>query len=119
MLCRFKLNIRNFVTGNPFFIKRIAMKAFKQFYLIGLATLILTSTCSSSAGQVDYEAGRKKMVTEQLITRGITNAEVIRAMLKVPRHLFVPDENRYRAYGDHPITIGEGQTISHCNLFSF
>lgn len=112
MLYRFKLNIRNFVTGKPFFIKQIAMKAFKPFYLIGIVALFLISTCTPSSGQTDYEAERKKMVTEQLITRGITNGDVVKAMLKVPRHLFVPIENRYRAYGDHPIVIGEGQTIS-------
>ena len=88
------------------------MSTLKKYYLIAAAILSLTCTCFSSAGQIDYEAERKKMVTEQLLTRGITNGDVVKSMLKVPRHLFVPIENRYRAYGDHPITIGEGQTIS-------
>jgi protein-L-isoaspartate(D-aspartate) O-methyltransferase len=52
------------------------------------------------------------MVEEQLVRRGITDARVLEAMRKVPRHLFVEEALRDRAYGDHPLPIGEGQTIS-------
>ncbi|MBI2878987.1 MAG: protein-L-isoaspartate(D-aspartate) O-methyltransferase [Candidatus Rokubacteria bacterium] len=52
------------------------------------------------------------MVEEQLIRRGITDARLLAAMRKVPRHLFVEEALRDRAYGDHPLPIGEGQTIS-------
>ncbi len=44
--------------------------------------------------------------------RGISDQRVIEAMLKVERHLFVPDALRDRAYEDRPLPIGEGQTIS-------
>lgn len=52
------------------------------------------------------------MVDEQLIRRGITDARVVEAMRKIPRHLFVEEALRDRAYGDYPLPIGDGQTIS-------
>ncbi|MGD9212886.1 MAG: protein-L-isoaspartate(D-aspartate) O-methyltransferase [Desulfobacteraceae bacterium] len=59
-----------------------------------------------------YERLRKEMVKRQIEARGITDARVISAMLKVPRHLFVSDALRDQAYGDFPLPIGEQQTIS-------
>jgi len=52
------------------------------------------------------------MIEEQLIRRGITDERVIGVMRSVPRHLFVEEALRDRAYGDHPLPIGEQQTIS-------
>ena len=52
------------------------------------------------------------MIEEQLVRRGITDERVIEAMRSVPRHLFVEEALRDRAYGDHPLPIGEQQTIS-------
>lgn len=52
------------------------------------------------------------MVQEQLVPRGITDPAVLKAMNTLPRHLFVEDALQYQAYGDHPLPIGEGQTIS-------
>ncbi len=52
------------------------------------------------------------MVEEQLLPRGITDEATLRAMRAVPRHLFVDDAMASRAYGDHPLPIGAGQTIS-------
>lgn len=52
------------------------------------------------------------MVEEQLVARGVTDPRVLAAMRRVPRHLFVEEALRDRAYGDHPLPIGEGQTIS-------
>src|SRR3989338_10736543 len=55
---------------------------------------------------------RQKMVKEQIAGRGITDKRVLEVMLKVRRHLFVPEDWRAAAYEDHPIAIGYGQTIS-------
>ena len=55
---------------------------------------------------------RERMVVETIERRGITDAEVLKAMRSVPRHLFVPEEDQGYAYGDHPLPIGYGQTIS-------
>ena len=52
------------------------------------------------------------MVEEQLIPRGIHDPKTLDAMRKVPRHLFVEDALRNQAYGDFPLPIGRGQTIS-------
>ncbi len=52
------------------------------------------------------------MVQEQIIRRGITDENLLYAMRKVERHLFLPEHNRYNAYQDFPIPIGQGQTIS-------
>ncbi|MCX5735381.1 MAG: protein-L-isoaspartate(D-aspartate) O-methyltransferase [candidate division NC10 bacterium] len=52
------------------------------------------------------------MVSEQLERRGILDPRVLRAVGKVPRHLFVDEALVGRAYGDHPLPIGDGQTIS-------
>jgi protein-L-isoaspartate(D-aspartate) O-methyltransferase len=55
---------------------------------------------------------RKRMVEEQIIARGVKDEAVIKAMLKVPRHKFVPKGLESFAYLDRPLPIGEGQTIS-------
>jgi protein-L-isoaspartate(D-aspartate) O-methyltransferase len=59
-----------------------------------------------------YEAARLRMVDRQIRARGVTNAAVLEAMRKVPRHLFVPPDLRDEAYDDTPLPIGHGQTIS-------
>ena len=55
---------------------------------------------------------RMAMVSEQIEARGVLNGEVLEAMRSVPRHLFMPESQRSQAYADHPVPIGEGQTIS-------
>ncbi len=59
-----------------------------------------------------YEDARREMVEKQIIARGITDRNVINAMLKVERHRFVPKEYEKYAYIDGPLPIGEDQTIS-------
>ena len=61
---------------------------------------------------LDYEIAREKMVTEQLVNRGVRDSRVLAVMRKVPRHLFVDEALAARAYGDYPLPIGEKQTIS-------
>ncbi|MDY7027255.1 MAG: protein-L-isoaspartate(D-aspartate) O-methyltransferase [Spirochaetota bacterium] len=67
-----------------------------------------------SAGERSCERAeeRQAMVRSQLYDRGITDREVLGAMSNVPRHLFVPEQERRRAYADTPLPIGYGQTIS-------
>ena len=62
---------------------------------------------------------RARMVHEQIARRGIEDQAVLGAMLAVPRHLFVPEAHRGRAYGDHPLPIGHGQTISQPYIVAF
>ena len=59
-----------------------------------------------------YALLRKRMVDSQLRARGIGDERVLGAMERVPRHEFAPARYRDQAYEDHPLPIGEGQTIS-------
>jgi protein-L-isoaspartate(D-aspartate) O-methyltransferase len=61
---------------------------------------------------IDFSKARLKMVEEQIISRGIQDPKLIVAMQKVPRHLFVEEALQNQAYNDHPLPIGEKQTIS-------
>jgi protein-L-isoaspartate(D-aspartate) O-methyltransferase len=60
----------------------------------------------------DYNEARQAMVTLQLKHRDINDPRVLAAMGRVPRHRFVPGGLASRAYGDYPLPIGQGQTIS-------
>lgn len=60
----------------------------------------------------DYAIARRRMVEEQVKARGVRDQRVIDAMLRVPRHLFVPSALADQAYSDFPLPIGERQTIS-------
>ncbi|HHO48641.1 MAG TPA: protein-L-isoaspartate(D-aspartate) O-methyltransferase [Desulfobacteraceae bacterium] len=73
-----------------------------------------------AADQADqYEGKREEMVASQLAGRGIEDKEVLGAMAKVPRHLFVSEDLRRMAYGDFPLPIGHGQTISQPYIVAF
>jgi len=61
---------------------------------------------------IDFKSLREEMVTDQIMRRGVVTPRVIEAFRKVPRHLFVPEEFQSHSYNDHPLPIGEGQTIS-------
>jgi protein-L-isoaspartate(D-aspartate) O-methyltransferase len=60
----------------------------------------------------DPTAARQLMVSSQLRDRGISDPRVLEAMLLVPRHEFVPGSYRAQTYEDHPLPIGNSQTIS-------
>jgi protein-L-isoaspartate(D-aspartate) O-methyltransferase len=60
----------------------------------------------------NFEKARARMVEEQLIPRSIHDQKTLEAMRNVPRHLFVEDALKNQAYGDYPLPIGRGQTIS-------
>lgn len=61
---------------------------------------------------MNFDKQRDRMVNEQLAGRGIDNVKVLEAFRSVPRHKFVPDGCVQESYEDHPLPIGEGQTIS-------
>jgi protein-L-isoaspartate(D-aspartate) O-methyltransferase len=73
------------------------------------------------AAKDPYAALRQRMVERQLSSPGrdITNARVLAAMGRVPRHELVPAEARALAYGDYPLPIGHGQTISQPYIVAF
>jgi protein-L-isoaspartate(D-aspartate) O-methyltransferase len=59
-----------------------------------------------------FDRRRKRMV-DDLLARGVQDRRVLSAMATTPRHVFVDEALRERAYDDHPLPIGHGQTISH------
>ena len=73
--------------------------------------LLLLAVFTVSAAD-PYRAARKNMVEHDLRGRGIRDARVLKVMGEVPRHLLVDERYRSEAYADHPLPIGEGQTIS-------
>ncbi|HHL40642.1 MAG TPA: protein-L-isoaspartate(D-aspartate) O-methyltransferase [Deltaproteobacteria bacterium] len=77
------------------------------------ALALLGLLCGAGAQGADpYEKVRALMVERQIEARGIKDRRVLEAMATVPRHEFVPETYRDEAYADHPLPIGEGQTIS-------
>ncbi len=81
----------------------------------------LTLSNSTPAGQNSSALARQGMIADQLAGYGrdITNTHVLRAMGKTPRHEFVPEAFRARAYEDRPLPIGHGQTISQPYIVAF
>lgn len=66
----------------------------------------------AGSNQDEAAVSRRQMVDQQITARGITTSAVLKAMGRVPRHDFVPEELRSQAYKDRPLPIGYGQTIS-------
>lgn len=83
--------------------------------MIGLLALLaaLATWVPGLAAQDDpFFTLRQSMVQDQVLGRGVTAPDVLSAMVEVPRHLFVPENMRRRAYEDKPVTIAPGQTLS-------
>jgi len=85
----------------------------KMRVLTALLLLIVTVLDAGIAYPDDvFEKRRQEMVEKDIKARGVRDPLVLKAMLTVPRHLFVDENQRNRAYNDHPLPIGEDQTIS-------
>jgi len=89
------------------------MKMRSFFRLIFAFTIIFSAAVLSFCEDDDfYTQKRKWMVRRQLEARDINDSQVLDAMGKIPRHLFVSSSYRNKAYEDYPLPIDEGQTIS-------
>lgn len=66
--------------------------------------------------ETDYKMLRENMVDCQIKARGINDEKILQSMREIPRHLFVPEQQRTYAYEDFPLPIGEGQTISQPHI---
>jgi protein-L-isoaspartate(D-aspartate) O-methyltransferase len=89
---------------------------------VGVALAFVVAACQLDGRQQrdpDWASARAAMIRDQLRGRDIVNARVLDAMARVPRHLFVPDAVRADAYGDFPLPIGDGQTISQPYIVGF
>ena len=91
--------------------------------IVLLSAALAIAACTPSGAEQRSEPGRESeriaMVNEQLRARDISDPRVLDAMLKVPRHLFVPEPQRAQAYGDFPLPIGHDQTISQPYIVAF
>jgi protein-L-isoaspartate(D-aspartate) O-methyltransferase len=84
-----------------------------------LLSLLLVLLMSKLGYSQNYEELRHKMVREQIEKRGIYDRATLKAMRKVPRHLFVPPKYRLHAYDDNPLLIGHNQTISQPYMVAY
>ena len=100
----------------------IASRGFALRAVFFLANLVIVASCAGSETQLgtrDWNTERRRMVEVQLRGRDIRQARVLDIMGTVPRHLFVPEAERERAYNDTPLPIGHGQTISQPYIVAF
>jgi len=67
----------------------------------------------------EYARLREDMVRQQIMARGVEDPQVLKALRKVPRHVFVPENYRTHSYRDYPLPIGCGQTISQPYVVAF
>jgi protein-L-isoaspartate(D-aspartate) O-methyltransferase len=90
------------------------VRHYRSCLILALALLWLFSGLAGQASRAagDYQEARQAMVTRQLVQRGIKDPRVLAAMSRVERQRFVPPGLAAWAYGDHPLPIGGGQTIS-------
>ena len=84
----------------------------RRLVRLAAAGAVLLMSLPPLAAQDDWAPLRHQMVEEQIRKRGVRHAEVLRARESVPRHSFVPPDRRDQSYGDTPLPIGWGQTIS-------
>jgi protein-L-isoaspartate(D-aspartate) O-methyltransferase len=87
----------------------------------GFTVLALAACSATPPGRPTPrpDAGRERMVEEQIEGRGIKDPLTLAALREVPRHEFVPAASAGEAYGDFPLPIGHGQTISQPYIVAF
>lgn len=98
---------------NPAFCSNTSARLFTGLLLTILFTM------PPLYGQDSYVAARENMVKHQIEKQGITHRETLKAMRKVPRHLFVPISQQANAYRDSPLPIGYDQTISQPYMVAY
>jgi protein-L-isoaspartate(D-aspartate) O-methyltransferase len=91
------------------------------YYLSIICVLFLNCSGTTRKNEMSGNESRQEawwiskaenMVETQIVSRGISDDDLIRVMKQTPRHLFVPGHLKEQAYRDHPLPIGSGQTIS-------
>lgn len=88
--------------------------------IVGVLLVAMLMACQAEPQAPSREAtAREAMVEQQLAARGIADEAVLDAMRSVERHRFVPARLQHLAYGDHPLPIGEDQTISQPYIVAY
>ena len=80
--------------------------------VVGLMMIGMVNVLSATGAADQYAQARQVMVQRDLLGRDITDSQVLAAMGRVPRHLFVPPALEHQAYDDNPLPIGHGATVS-------
>ncbi len=91
----------------------------KSYCLLLFVLVFLTSQPGWAQERDNFPLLREQMVQRQIIARGVKDPKVLAAMKAVPRHLFVPERFRAYSYGDQPLPIGRGQTISQPYIVAY
>jgi protein-L-isoaspartate(D-aspartate) O-methyltransferase len=87
--------------------------------IIGLLCMAVFAGMAAAAEDAQYAKRREALVERHIEAQGISDPDVLQAMLTVPRHEFVPDNLRDQAYEDRPLPIGLGQTISQPYIVAY
>lgn len=98
---------------------RPARRSALALLAVALGVCCAAPAPAQRASTADREADRRRMVDQQLRARDIRSPRVLDAMLRVPRHRFVPPSARGNAYIDYPLPIGFDQTISQPYIVAF
>ena len=94
----------------------MAVRQARAWFLL----LLLGASCKPAQTSArEFAVERERMVKEQVAMRGVTDERVLRAMRKVPREQFVPEQIRGQSYSDGPLPIGYDQTISQPFVVAF
>ena len=86
---------------------------------LALAVALPADSAHSQSVDGRWRAARERLVAEQLVPQGITDSATLAAMRAVPRHEFVPPDQRSLSYENTPLPIGDGQTISQPIVVAF
>ena len=86
--------------------------AYITSFVLTFAFLLVFMGMGEAMEDTTRQEERTALVNRTIVARGVIDLEVIKAMLAVPRHRFVPQAYRHDAYIDAPLSIGHGQTIS-------
>jgi protein-L-isoaspartate(D-aspartate) O-methyltransferase len=94
----------------------MAVRQARAWFLL----LLLGASCKPAQTSArEFAVERERMVKEQVAMRGVTDERILRAMRKVPREQFVPEQIRGQSYSDGPLPIGYDQTISQPFVVAF
>ena len=85
-------------------------KILLPFFILNVFPALLMAQVLADSPK--YQKARERMALLQIRLRGVSDKKVLNAIKQVPRHSFVPEELVSQAYADHPLPIGQGQTIS-------
>jgi protein-L-isoaspartate(D-aspartate) O-methyltransferase len=95
------------------------MRPWAELFALGVLGLLPACSEAQPPAVGDLTAQRNAMVEQQMEARGVSDPATLAAMRAVPRHEFLPLRLREEAYGDYPLPIGHGQTISQPYIVAF